>query len=86
MKLINNLHSKNSTGIDGISTKLLKNIKHVIYKPITMLINYSLNSGVFPTLLKIAKITPVYKKMTIESLTTTGPFQSFHQYQNYLKE
>lgn len=62
MKLINNLHSKNSTGIDGISTKLLKNIKHVIYKPITMLINYSLNSGVFPTLLKIAKITPVYKK------------------------
>ena len=62
LKIINELSNKTSTGIDGISTKMLKGIKHAIYKPITYLINQSLSSGIFPDKLKIAKITPIFKK------------------------
>lgn len=62
LKIINKLKSKTSKGIDNISTNLLKEIKHEILQPLTLIINQSLSTGVFPDLLKIAKITPIYKK------------------------
>ena len=62
LKLINALSNKTSTGIDELSTKMLKKLKFAIYKPITYLINQSLNSGTFPNELKIAKVTPIFKK------------------------
>ena len=56
------LHSKNSAGHDTILTRTLKAIQPAIIKPITLIINQSLNTGVFPSKLKIAKVIPVYKK------------------------
>ncbi len=61
-KIIDNLAPKTSFGFDGISTKLLKKIKITILKPITLIINQMLNTGVFPDKLKIAKINPIFKK------------------------
>ena len=52
-------HSK---GYDGISTEYLKLINKDISKCLTLIINQSLNSGIFPDKLKIAKVTPIYKK------------------------
>ena len=57
-KTINNLPTKNSCGYDDISSKLLKVIAPVIIKPLTLLINQVLNTGIFPDLLKIAKVIP----------------------------
>ena len=57
-KTINNLQAKSSSGCDGISSKLLKVIEPVIIKPLTLLINQVLNSGIFPYKLKIAKVIP----------------------------
>lgn len=62
IKTITNLSTKDSYGIDGISTNLLKSIKHIIAKPLTTIINQTLKSGIFPEKLKIAKVTPIYKK------------------------
>ena len=62
IKIIDNLSSKNSCGIDKITTKLLKTITQYITKSITFIINQSLLSGVFPEKLKIAKIVPIFKK------------------------
>ena len=62
IKVINNLSSKDSYGIDGISTTLLKYMKHILAKPLSIIINQTLKTGVFPDKLKIAKVTPVYKK------------------------
>ena len=42
--------------------KLLKEIKHEIVEPLTYVINQSLACGIFPDHLKIANITPIYKK------------------------
>ena len=63
MQIIINLPNKNSCGFDGISTIVMKSIKNVILKPLTLIINQIINTGVFPNKLKIAKkITPVFKK------------------------
>ena len=52
-------HSK---GYDDISTEHLKLINKDLSKCLTLIINQSLNSGIFPDKLKIAKVTPFYKK------------------------
>ena len=60
-KLINNLPNKHSAGVDGISSVLLKNINSIIAPALSIAINQSLHSGIFPTHLKIAKVIPLYK-------------------------
>ena len=62
LSIINKLKSKNSSGKDEISNKLLKSIKDEIGKPLTIIINQSLRTGIFPDALKIAKVKPLYKK------------------------
>ena len=59
---IDNLENKTSCGCDGISNKLLKLIKNEISKPITLIVNQSLKTGIFPKAFKIAKVKPIYKK------------------------
>ena len=53
---------RNSFGLDGISSKLIKIIEPAIIKPLTLLFNQVLNTGVFPDELKIAKVIPLFKK------------------------
>lgn len=62
LKILDDLKSKNSHGIDGLSSKLLKSLKTAIAKPISILINQSFLTGIFPDCLKIAKVIPIYKK------------------------
>ena len=47
--------------MDGISPVLLKHIKHEISKPVTLILNQCLTTGIFPDKLKIAKVVPIYK-------------------------
>ena len=61
-KLIKSLKTKDSFGNDGISVKLLKAISPGIILPLTLILNQSLISGIFPDTLKIAKVIPLYKK------------------------
>ena len=61
-KAIDDLKSKSSCGNDKISNKLLKNIKNEISESLTLIINQSLKSAIFPDVLKIAKVIPLYKK------------------------
>ena len=62
LTIINNLKSKNSSGNDDISNRLLKSIKCEISKPLTIIINQSLETGIFPDALKVAKVKPLFKK------------------------
>ena len=72
-KTIQNLPSKNSCGLDGISSKLIKIIDPAIIKPLTLLINQVLNTGIFPDELKITKVTPLFKKDDPKVLTNYRP-------------
>ena len=59
--IINRLKNKESSGIDGISNKLLKIAKNQITKPLTLIINQMIKTGIFPDKLKISRVTPIYK-------------------------
>lgn len=61
IQIINDLDPNTSSGIDGISTKMIKCIKNIIAIPLTNSINNCLKMGVFPQSLKIAKVTPIFK-------------------------
>jgi len=61
-KVIDNLKPKTSSGIDGVSTKLLKHIKSAIIQPVTIIVNQMFNTAIFPDKLKHAKVIPIYKK------------------------
>ena len=47
LKILHSLRTKPSAGHDGISVKLLKNLAPALIKPLTLIINQSLVSGIF---------------------------------------
>ena len=60
IKIITKAANKSSCGFDGISMKMIKNISDSISKPLTMIINQSLLSGVVPSNMKTAKVVPLF--------------------------
>ena len=55
---IKSIKSKTSSGVDFVSTQVLKMAVDVIAPPLTWIINKSLESGIFPTCWKISKCIP----------------------------
>ena len=72
-RIISGLKPKTSTGIDNISNKLLKFVKNVISEPLSIIINQMLKLGIFPDLLKISKVVPLYKKDDDSNLSNYRP-------------
>jgi len=58
---INSLKLKTSCGHDNVNTLLLKQITFVISLPLSIAVNKSMETGVFSSKLKIAKVIPIYK-------------------------
>ena len=71
--LIDRLKNKESSGIDRLSNKHLKAAKNLLAKPLTLLINQMLNTGVFPSKLKQSKVTPIFKAKDKELLSNYRP-------------
>ena len=59
--LIMNLRAKNSSGCDDISNNLLKKLCSSLLSPLEKIFNKSLNEVVFPELMKLADICPLFK-------------------------
>ena len=62
-----------STGIDNLPPGLLKDAACFISAPLAHLINLSLETGIFPTDMKIAKIVPVHKSGSLSSFDNYRP-------------
>lgn len=60
-KIIDELDSNTSTGLDGISTKAIKCLKDIIAERLMLCINKCLTAGIFPDTLKVAKVSPIFK-------------------------
>ena len=58
---LQSLNTKKSTGLDGLSPKILKLSARIIGPSLLKMINYSINSGIFPDNLKIARLIPIHK-------------------------
>ena len=53
--------SGKAPGYDNISMRVIKHSFHLISAPLANIINLSLQKGIFPDNLKIAKVIPIYK-------------------------
>ena len=62
LKLLKQLNSAKSAGIDNLTGKFLKEGTPVLASPITDLVNLSISLSLFPDDCKIAKLKPLYKK------------------------
>lgn len=61
-KIIISLKNKNSTGYDGITTAIVKDVADIISEPLSYVINLCVEQGIFPDKLKISIVKPVFKK------------------------
>ena len=62
LRIISTFRPKCSAGNDNISVKLLKQLSSCLSVTLSRIINQSLHNGIFPDLLKLAKVIPLYKK------------------------
>ena len=62
MRIVNNLKNKSNYGYDCISNLLLKRAKNELTKPLTLIINQTISTGIFPAQLKISKVKPLLNK------------------------
>ena len=66
--------------------RVIKSSFHLISSPLANIINQSLQKGVFPDKLKIAKVIPVYKSEDPCFLGNTDLFLYYPIFRNVLRE
>ena len=59
---INCIKPNKAIGPNSIPTKILKEFKTELSEPLSDIINVSVNKGIFPDFLKVAKVIPIHKK------------------------
>ena len=59
---IKKLGKNKSSGPFSIPVNILKDYTSILADPLVYIINKSLNEGIFPTLVKSARVCPIYKK------------------------
>ena len=73
LKLSSSLKTDKSNGPDSISPKVIKNCIQYFVDPLCDIFNKSLNTGIVPDKLKVAKIVPVYKKNDVKNVENYRP-------------
>ena len=73
MRLIEKLPNKKSSGHDGISNTLLKELKLELSIILCDIFNKSIQEGVFPDIMKLADVVPLYKSKAREEPTNYRP-------------
>ena len=59
---LNEIKTKKSPGLDGISIRLLKDASNIVAGPLVNIFNVSLQRAIFPNDWKLAKVTPIFKE------------------------
>ncbi|XP_065665720.1 uncharacterized protein LOC136087142 [Hydra vulgaris] len=65
----NMLKSNKSSGLDDISTRVVKEIYDIIENPLLIIFILSFNNGIFPELLKLARVVSIFKDGDISKLS-----------------
>lgn len=90
-KIISQLKNKFSVGLDEVPIRLIKECNNELSPYLTDIINKSVTSGKFPSRLKIAKTTPIFKKGDPESIenyraiVTLSPFSKIIEKAVYIR-
>ena len=59
--VITKLKNKSSYEYDNISNKLIKSAKNVLIKPLTLIVNQCLHTGIYPSQFKLSRVKPLLK-------------------------
>ena len=70
---LKNLKQEKASGLDNFSSGLLKDAALVLTKPLTFIINLSLETGVVPRECKVAKVIPLYKSGSLAEIDNYRP-------------
>ena len=62
LQLLSKLTATHSCGHNNISNTVLKYISNEISECITLIVNQSIMTGIYPDKLKVAKVVPIFKK------------------------
>ena len=65
-KTIDQLPNRNSSGHNRVSNIMLKSLSESITYPSCLLFNQSFSTGIFPAIMKIAEVIPLYKNKTTD--------------------
>ena len=60
--IIKKLKNKSSYGHDCLSNIMIKKAHDPLIKPLTLLINQTLSTGIFPSELKVSRVKPLFKR------------------------
>ena len=66
--------------------RVIKHSFHLIYAPLANIINISLQKGIFPDKLKIAKVIPVYKADDPSLLVNYRPISLLPNFSNFFEK
>ena len=58
---VSKLKGKSATGFDQIPEFLIKECIQYMKEPLIFIFNVSINKGIFPVVMKIAKLRPIFK-------------------------
>ena len=86
IKLVNNTKSKKSKDHDDIDMCLVKKIIPYLVIPLEHIFNISLQMGVFPEGMKIARIIPILKNGNINDFTNYRPISLLSQFSKILEK
>ena len=70
---LKNLKQEKASGLDNFSSGLLKDAALVLTKPLTSIINLSLETGVAPRECKVTKVIPLYKSGSLAEIDNYRP-------------
>lgn len=73
LEAIGLMSNKRSVGIDGIKVELIKNCAYSLLEPLSIIINLSFTSGVFPDGLKTAVVIPIFKAGARDEISNYRP-------------
>ena len=71
--LLGLLDENKAKGIDNIPAKVIKLVAEYLALTLSTIFNFCSNDGIFPAVLKVAKITPVHKSESKSKLTNYRP-------------
>ena len=85
-ELIDNLDVKKSTGPNSVPVFILKILKHFFSSWLSKLINLSFKVGIFPDILKMAKVTPLHKKECKLNFINYRPISLLSVFSNFFEK
>ena len=83
--VVNSLKKRKSPGYDGISNDLIKNVILGVVKPLVHIYNLSMNNGIVPVNMKIAKVIPIFKKGDPQLLSNYRPISLLSTFSKILE-